>query len=366
MKKIQYVKLLGLLTVLLLLNISCKDDDTLLRGSGITEQSWSTNQTYFASAEQTLTFTFTTLSSWTAQNSSAALLSLDNDAGNSGKNTIKITVHKSSQEQGTITIKVNGYSSTSNIKIQLSNDNVEGYEINYSVDQYLKEKYLWNDDYKLLTPNFKQAYDAFLRNTLLSMTTNTLDKKRNSNGTYSLFSFIQKLDPDLQSSRSAKEKKNLEYNYGFVNFVAVQTRNTSNIVFVIQGVHKGSSADKAGLKRGMEIAEINNQKITTSNVQTYYSKLMQPSSPTSIEVKDKDGKVYTIDSGPIYVNPIIHHQVNGQTGYLVYSAFESGFDQELFDVFKEFKNQGIEELILDLRYNGGGDVTSANLISSCI
>ena len=51
---------------------------------------------------------------------------------------------------------------------------------------------------------------------------------------------------------------------------------------------------------------------------------------------------------------------------MVYSAFESGFDQELFDVFKEFKNQGIEELILDLRYNGGGDVTSANLISSCI
>ena len=55
MKKIQYVKLVGLLTILLFLNISCKDDDTLLRGSGITEQSWSTNQTYFASAEQTLT-----------------------------------------------------------------------------------------------------------------------------------------------------------------------------------------------------------------------------------------------------------------------------------------------------------------------
>lgn len=48
MKKIQYVKLVGLLTILLFLNISCKDDDTLLRGSGITEQSWSTNQTYFA------------------------------------------------------------------------------------------------------------------------------------------------------------------------------------------------------------------------------------------------------------------------------------------------------------------------------
>ena len=366
MKKIQYVKLLGLLTILLFLNISCKDDDTLVRGSGITEQSWSTNQTYFASAEQILTFTFTAQSSWTAQNSSTALLSLDNTAGYSGKNTIKVTVHKSSQEQGTITIKVNGYSSASNIKIQLSDDDVQGYEINYSVDQYLREKYLWNDDYKLLTPNFRQAYDEVLRNTLLSMTTNTLDKKRNSNGTYSLFSFIQKLDPDLQTSRSAKEKKTLEYNYGFVNFIAVGNRNTSNYGLVIQGVHKGSSADKEGLKRGMEITEIDNQRITTANVQACYSKLIKPSSPTSIKVKDKDGKVYTINSGPIYANPIIHHQVNENIGYLVYSAFESGFDQELFDVFKEFKSQNITELILDLRYNGGGDVTSANLISSCI
>ena len=188
MKKIQYVKLVGLLTILLFLNISCKDDDTLLRGSGITEQSWSTNQTYFASAEQTLTFTFTTLSSWTAQNSSTALLSLDNTAGNSGENTIKVTVHKSSQEQGTITIKVNGYSSASNIKIQLSDDDVQGYEINYSVDQYLREKYLWNDDYKLFKrPISDKLMMSFLRNTLLSMTTNTLDKKRNSNGTYSCF-----------------------------------------------------------------------------------------------------------------------------------------------------------------------------------
>ena len=116
----------------------------------------------------------------------------------------------------------------------------------------------------------------------------------------------------------------------------------------------------------MEITEIDNQRITTTNVQACYSKLIKPSSPTSIKVKDKDGKVYTINSGPIYANPIIHHQVNEKIGYLVYSAFESGFDQELFDVFKEFKSQNITELILDLRYNGGGDVTSANLMSSCI
>lgn len=371
MKKLQNLRLLSLLVILLSLSTSCKDDDSLLNGSGITEQSWSTGQTYFASAEQTLTFTFTTQSSWTAQSSSTALLSLDTYAGNSGNNTLKVTVHNSSDQQATITIKVNGYSSTGTIKVQLSNNDIQGYEINYSVDQYLKEKYLWNDEYKTLTPTFDQAYDDFLENTLMSMTTNTLDKKLYNNGSesyYSLFSYIQKIDPDLQSTRSAIEKKTQEYNYGFINLLPVynSTEKGSYISFAVQGVHKGSSADEAGIKRSVEITHIDNQIITENNWPQYYLKLLQPTSASTVVVKDDKGKSYTINSGPIYVNPVIYHQVKNRIGYLVYSSFSSGFDQELFEVFKQFKNENITDLILDLRYNGGGDVRSANLIASCI
>lgn len=368
MKKLQNLRLLSLLVILLSLSTSCKDDDSLLNGSGITEQSWSTGQTYFASAEQTLTFTFTTQSSWTAQSSSTALLSLDTYAGNSGNNTLKVTVHNSSDQQATITIKVNGYSSTGTIKVQLSNNNIQGYEINYSVDQYLKEKYLWNDEYKTLTPTFDQAYDDFLENTLMSMTTNTLDKKLYNNGSesyYSLFSYIQKIDPDLQSTRSAIEKKTQEYNYGFINLLPVQYDNT-HVFLAVQGVYKGSSADEAGIKRSVEITHVDNQILTLNNWYQHCLKLLQPTSTSTVVVKDYNGKSYTINSGPIYVNPVIYHQVKNRIGYLVYSSFSSGFDQELFDVFKQFKNENITDLILDLRYNGGGDVRSANLIASCI
>lgn len=368
MKKLQNLRLLSLLVILLSLSTSCKDDDSLLNGSGITEQSWSTGQTYFASAEQTLTFTFTTQSSWTAQSSSTALLSLDTYAGNSGNNTLKVTVHNSSDQQATITIKVNGYSSTGTIKVQLSNNNIQGYEINYSVDQYLKEKYLWNDEYKTLTPNFDQAYDDFLENTLMSMNTNTLDKKLYNNGSesyYSLFSYIQKIDPDLQSTRSAIEKKTQEYNYGFINLLPVQYDNT-HVFLAVQGVYKGSSADEAGIKRSVEITHVDNQILTLNNWYQHCLKLLQPTSTSTVVVKDYNGKSYTISSGPIYVNPVIYHQVKNRIGYLVYSSFSSGFDQELFEVFKQFKNENITDLILDLRYNGGGDVRSANLIASCI
>jgi C-terminal processing protease CtpA/Prc len=50
----------------------------------------------------------------------------------------------------------------------------------------------------------------------------------------------------------------------------------------------------------------------------------------------------------------------------MYNAFTRDFDPELNAVFAGFKNQGIDHLILDLRYNGGGSVESAVDLSSMI
>lgn len=202
----------------------------------------------------------------------------------------------------------------------------------------------------------------------MSMTTNTLDKKLYNNGNgsyYSLFSYIQKIDPDLQSTRSAIEKKTQEYNYGFINLLPVQYDNT-HVFLAVQGVYKSSSADEAGIKRSVGITHVDNQILTLNNWYQHCLKLLQPTSTSTVVVKDYNGKSYTINSGPIYANPVIYHRVKNKIGYLVYSYFGSGFDQELFEVFKQFKNENITDLILDLRYNGGGDVRSANLIASCI
>lgn len=369
MRRIIYIEWLCLLFIVLNFNVSCTDSkDSAKGGDGITDQSWTTGQTYKINAGQTLTFNFTALGSWTARSSSNALLTLNTNAGSSGKSSLSVTAQTSSQKQATVIIQVSGYSSNTTIKIELTNNAVTDKEINYHVDQYLKEAYLWNGEYKTLTPNFTQAYDAFLENTLMSMRTNTLDKKPNNDGTggYSLFSYIRKLDPNLQSTaRSAKEPKRLEYNYGIVNLL-ILVDQFDNYSFATKGVYPGSSADKTGIKRGTEIVRVNNQKITESNYLSAAYSLVQPTSASTIEVTDYNGKTYTINSAPIYANPILYHHVKNEIGYLVYNSFEAGFDQELFDVFKEFKSQNISDLILDLRYNGGGHVMSANLIASCI
>ena len=53
-------------------------------------------------------------------------------------------------------------------------------------------------------------------------------------------------------------------------------------------------------------------------------------------------------------------------GYLNYSGFDAAYDNDLLHALRDLKAQGISELILDLRYNGGGHVMSANMLSTVI
>ena len=66
---------------------------------------------------------------------------------------------------------------------------------------------------------------------------------------------------------------------------------------------------------------------------------------------------------PIIISKVLN--VDGKkVGYLFYESFDEDFDEELNNAFGNFKNENITDLILDLRYNGGGNVmTSINLAS---
>jgi C-terminal processing protease CtpA/Prc len=50
----------------------------------------------------------------------------------------------------------------------------------------------------------------------------------------------------------------------------------------------------------------------------------------------------------------------------MYNQFVSGYDEELNDVFADFKSENITDLVLDLRYNRGGAISSCVVLSSLI
>lgn len=381
MKTLRYFSILCMLLVAASFN-SCKDDDDKLV-SGVTGQSWQEGKPLEITLGKELSVSFNANGDWKATTNSDWCNILDKE-GKSGKSTLRLLVATTSNASRTaiITIKVDGYNSAS---FQVTQNETGGtasedMEVNAKVDQYLREKYLWNDEYKTLNLDYTKKYDNFFYDALGSMTTNTLDKRPTSDGNrYTIFSYIEKRTI-ISPTRTTKVDKELAHSFGITGITPVKigTLTNNTTYFCIQGIYPDSPADIAGIKRGAMISRINGNKISNSNIEDYFYSLLYPNAAFSMNLEEdiiEEGTIIgtretKLTSKAMYCNPVIHSQVeeaNGhKVGYLVYSGFDASFDQELFDAFKEFKSKNVTDVILDLRYNGGGYTISANLIATCI
>lgn len=147
--------------------------------------------------------------------------------------------------------------------------------------------------------------------------------------------------------------------------------NTNNLFGFLQYVLPNTSADQAGLKRGTVFTEVNGVKLTIDN----YAELMQGSFTINIG-KIENGSIVltdetvTLDSSGYTENPVFIAKtldVDGKkVGYLMYNSFIADFDDELNAAFGDLKAAGVTDLVLDLRYNGGGSVESAVDLASMI
>jgi len=50
----------------------------------------------------------------------------------------------------------------------------------------------------------------------------------------------------------------------------------------------------------------------------------------------------------------------------MYNSFRFNFHEDLNDRFREYKNEQIDELVIDLRYNGGGTLLTSTLLASLV
>lgn len=371
------------LLAMVVMTTSCSDDKE--SSAGITNQSWTEGEVLDISTEKSVTVRFTTYGKWVASiTNGATWCKLSQNSGDKGSHSFIISVNGKTTAERTATITVNADGRSSSFQVrQKPSGAAEDPTINQEVDEYLSEMYLWNDEYKTLKRNLNQGYEDFFYGNLLSMTTNTLDKKpytgNDGKTYYNLFSYIQKL-PDISQTRTIE--KELEYSFGITGITPVYISSSMQdytIYFCIQGVYPDSPASEAGLKRGAMIRLINGNKITENSINEYYYNMLLPDAAISYTLTEdviEDGvitgqKSYPLTAKAMSVNPVIFSKVNEEyaghrIGYLVYSGFEASFDEELFNVFKEFKAKNVTDLILDLRYNGGGHVISANLIASCV
>ena len=162
--------------------------------------------------------------------------------------------------------------------------------------------------------------------------------------------------------------------------------NDQNIFGFVRYVQKDSDAESKGVKRGMVFSNINGTRLTRDN----YRDLLFNDTNSSYTIRfseisyNQNNQCANIIPGqedltliksrivknPIHISKIIEN--GGQKiGYLMYNQFlgvvESegkDYNSELNDAFSNFLSNGISDLVIDLRYNPGGRIsTSINLAS---
>ncbi len=149
-------------------------------------------------------------------------------------------------------------------------------------------------------------------------------------------------------------------------------------VLTVRFTEPGSPAAAASVPRGATLSKINGVDFVNDNTQQGVNTINAALFPadagtvTSFEFERVDGSTLAVDitSGDISVTPVQNAKVldteNGKTGYFQFNTFIVTAQQGLIDAFDMFVEENVTELVIDLRYNGGGRLALASQLSYMI
>ncbi|MFT5758289.1 MAG: carboxyl-terminal processing protease [Alteromonadaceae bacterium] len=150
-----------------------------------------------------------------------------------------------------------------------------------------------------------------------------------------------------------------------------------NNELVVSLVYEHSNAQIIGLSRGDRIIAINeidlHQAIATGQfVWSEFWSEIDVSQNVIFTWRTLEGAVITkamkqseVTTNTVFATKVLESSV-GRIGYLVYNSFIDPSSDDLNQAFAYFKNEDIDELIVDLRYNHGGTSRMSNQLASQI
>ncbi len=147
------------------------------------------------------------------------------------------------------------------------------------------------------------------------------------------------------------------------------------LVGYVRYVIPDSDAASKQIFRGNYFTEVNGQRL---NVNNYIDLLFGENDTYTLTMADYVNDEFTpngllvsltkqenFQENPIYITNTF--DINGtKIGYIFYRRFFEDYDDELNAAIGQLQAQGITELVLDLRYNPGGRVSSAVALASMI
>ncbi|WP_184542312.1 S41 family peptidase [Mucilaginibacter sp. FT3.2] len=249
-----------------------------------------------------------------------------------------------------------------------------------SVYLYTKETYLWYDalpDYKTFAPRSFTGSDA------LTALTSEVDKMSQ-----------YKINPATGLPYEYYAAAPGEAKYSFIDDGSVSTElggtngdfgfsvfynNLDHTDLRIKYVYDTSPASLAGIKRGYRITKINGRTSlnadNNSDLNFVIAAIFGTSSTISMTLLKPDNtsvdvtlKTATYTTNPVLTYKVINVSDTKKVGYIVFNTFTvvSNAGPQLLKAFTDFTTAGITDLVVDLRYNGGGSVETAEYLDNLI
>jgi carboxyl-terminal processing protease len=141
-----------------------------------------------------------------------------------------------------------------------------------------------------------------------------------------------------------------------------------NDTLLITSVKQGGPAFKAGIKHGDKILAINNKTVAgirvTSGLIVGQIRGKRESSVQLLVQRDTSRKSFSILRDRIIVSSVdAAYMLSGQSAYIKISKFGARTDEDFHTSLLSLKKQGMKNLVLDLRDNGGGYLNSATALA---
>ncbi|MDB5249140.1 MAG: hypothetical protein JWQ40_3534 [Segetibacter sp.] len=236
-----------------------------------------------------------------------------------------------------------------------------------SVYLYSKEIYLWQD----VLP----SYDAFDPRQYTGS-----DVIGSATGVMNAIRRLQPLDRfSFVTTKETSEglQTGADVNFGFfVKAASIDKADpVDSVRWFVTYVYDKSAAGAAGVTRGWYINKINNTSITysQSSINLLNDVFFGSTNSAAFEFVKPGGSTATstLSKTSFISNSVLHESVinagSKKVGYLVFNQFFGAPSRtELSNVFSNFKSKGINELVVDLRYNPGGSTETQDALANLI
>ena len=178
---------------------------------------------------------------------------------------------------------------------------------------------------------------------------------------------LQGLDPHSSYSTVEENKTMMETLEGAFEGIGIQF-NIMNDTLMVVSVISGGPSEKAGLMAGDRMIEVDGKSIIGIKNDQAFKKLRgKKGSKVKVGILRpgfKDKYTYEITRGVIPTYTVdVAYMIDNQTGYIKLNEFGSTTAKEFNDAILKLKRQGMSNLIVDLRSNGGGFLDAA--VSVC-